>query len=66
MLRHHPMSGRFLRVPGLEQLFGQAAQLVRIYSCINSTIESLDLKLLTNTEFNLLVHRHFGLELEGK
>jgi hypothetical protein len=63
LLRHHPVGGRLLRVPGLEQLLGQPAQLLGISGCINGAIESLNLKLLTNTQIDLRVHLSLVFEL---
>lgn len=52
LLADHPVRGGFLRMPGLKELFGDEAELSRIGRGIDDAIESLDLELLPDSEFN--------------
>ena len=56
LLVAHPVGGCFLGVPGLQQLFGKGAQLGRICCCVNSPAETLDLKFLAHTQFDIGMH----------
>ncbi|MFN6134557.1 MAG: hypothetical protein ACK46L_16925 [Synechococcaceae cyanobacterium] len=52
VLVDHPVGGGLLGVPGLEELFGELAQLFGIRRAINDSVEPLDLKSLPKRQFN--------------
>jgi len=52
LLADHPVGGCFLRLPSLEQLFGDGLQRFWIGGGVDGAAEALYLKLLTNREFH--------------
>lgn len=52
VLVNHPRGSCLLGVPGLEKLLGQLAKLVGIRRAVNDSVESLNLKLLAERQFD--------------
>ncbi|MFM7455496.1 MAG: hypothetical protein ACKO2W_02780 [Vulcanococcus sp.] len=52
VLVNHPVGGGLLGVPGLEELFGEVAQLFGIFGTINHPVKPLNLKSLSKRQFD--------------